>query len=603
MVRDPALAGLAGRYVFGDYCRPRAASAALAARPAQQGDRSHGLKVSALSSFGEDAQGRVYVTSRRRAGLPARAALSARVPALADFDVRACGRQPSAFTLTGTNTWIVGRDPAWVSIPGPAIDAHVDAVAAEVAARGGAGGIALTHDHSDHAEGAGRAARARSAPAGRGVPRPGGRRARRRRRVRAADVLAGARPRRRPPRLRRRARRFTGDAVLGEGSVFVAPGPGGLRGVPRRRCGACASCRSRCSAPATARRCGRSRTGGSTSTSRHRLERERRLLAALDAGADGRRRAARRRLGRRARRAAPGRRGHARARTSRSCARRAGCRPASRSRRCRLGGRGLSAKLSARLTLSVSRAAAPTPASARRRRASSIAAASGVAPAASASSKIVRSVSPIARTRASRALGRVALGLELDRDVDDPAGVGDEVRRPQDAAGGEQRRRARRRRAGCSPRRRSPGSAARGRVSWSSTPPSAHGARTSTSAVSAAAGSTQRRAELRRPARACAGRRRRRRARAPPSAQQPREARRRRGRARSPRRCGPSQDVGAERALAGRRAARPRTPSAVHGLGSPEPPRSPRSPVTCRVRLGDHRPCRGSDVPTSSAVR
>ena len=46
-----------------------------------------------------------------------------------------------------------GRDPAWVVDPGPAIDAHADAVAAEVEARGGAGGIALTHDHADHAEG------------------------------------------------------------------------------------------------------------------------------------------------------------------------------------------------------------------------------------------------------------------------------------------------------------------------------------------------------------------------------------------------------------------------------------------------------------------
>jgi glyoxylase-like metal-dependent hydrolase (beta-lactamase superfamily II) len=59
---------------------------------------------------------------------------------------------PSALTLTGTNTWVVGRDPAWVVDPGPALDAHLDAVAAEVAARGGAGGIALTHDHADHVE-------------------------------------------------------------------------------------------------------------------------------------------------------------------------------------------------------------------------------------------------------------------------------------------------------------------------------------------------------------------------------------------------------------------------------------------------------------------
>jgi glyoxylase-like metal-dependent hydrolase (beta-lactamase superfamily II) len=59
---------------------------------------------------------------------------------------------PGPLTLTGTNTWVVGRDPAWVVDPGPAIDSHVDAVAAAVAERGGAGGIALTHGHVDHAE-------------------------------------------------------------------------------------------------------------------------------------------------------------------------------------------------------------------------------------------------------------------------------------------------------------------------------------------------------------------------------------------------------------------------------------------------------------------
>jgi glyoxylase-like metal-dependent hydrolase (beta-lactamase superfamily II) len=60
---------------------------------------------------------------------------------------------PGPLTLTGTNTWIVGRDPAWVVDPGPAIESHVTAVAAAVAERGGAGGIALTHRHADHSEG------------------------------------------------------------------------------------------------------------------------------------------------------------------------------------------------------------------------------------------------------------------------------------------------------------------------------------------------------------------------------------------------------------------------------------------------------------------
>jgi glyoxylase-like metal-dependent hydrolase (beta-lactamase superfamily II) len=60
---------------------------------------------------------------------------------------------PGPFTLMGTNTWLVGRDPAWAIDPGPALDAHLDALAAELERRGGLGGIALTHDHPDHADG------------------------------------------------------------------------------------------------------------------------------------------------------------------------------------------------------------------------------------------------------------------------------------------------------------------------------------------------------------------------------------------------------------------------------------------------------------------
>jgi glyoxylase-like metal-dependent hydrolase (beta-lactamase superfamily II) len=62
---------------------------------------------------------------------------------------RVLAPNPSPLTLTGTNTWLVGR---WVVDPGPAIESHVEAVAAELAARGGAEGIALTHAHSDHSE-------------------------------------------------------------------------------------------------------------------------------------------------------------------------------------------------------------------------------------------------------------------------------------------------------------------------------------------------------------------------------------------------------------------------------------------------------------------
>src|SRR5437868_8504817 len=59
---------------------------------------------------------------------------------------------PGPFTLTGTNSWILGREPAWLVDPGPALDEHIEALAGEIETRGGLGGIALTHDHADHAE-------------------------------------------------------------------------------------------------------------------------------------------------------------------------------------------------------------------------------------------------------------------------------------------------------------------------------------------------------------------------------------------------------------------------------------------------------------------
>jgi glucose/arabinose dehydrogenase len=62
VVRDRRLADLYGRYVFGDLCRGVVESARL--RPGAARDvRETRLKVSNLSSFGEDARGRAYVTS------------------------------------------------------------------------------------------------------------------------------------------------------------------------------------------------------------------------------------------------------------------------------------------------------------------------------------------------------------------------------------------------------------------------------------------------------------------------------------------------------------------------------------------------------------
>jgi glucose/arabinose dehydrogenase len=64
VVRDPGVPGLRGRYVYGDYCKGQLRSARVTPGRAT-GDRAiRGVPiVSQLSSFGEDARGRVYVTS------------------------------------------------------------------------------------------------------------------------------------------------------------------------------------------------------------------------------------------------------------------------------------------------------------------------------------------------------------------------------------------------------------------------------------------------------------------------------------------------------------------------------------------------------------
>jgi glucose/arabinose dehydrogenase len=62
IVRDPGLRALAGQYVYGDYCLGGVRAVRLSPGRAS-GDHSLGLRVSQLSSFGEDARGRVYATS------------------------------------------------------------------------------------------------------------------------------------------------------------------------------------------------------------------------------------------------------------------------------------------------------------------------------------------------------------------------------------------------------------------------------------------------------------------------------------------------------------------------------------------------------------
>lgn len=198
--------------------------------------------------------------------------------------LRLRAENPGPFTLSGTNTWVVGRDPCWVVDPGPALDGHLDAVAEAVGARGGCAAVAVTHDHPDHVEGVpGLVERL-----GGGVPvaamrYPGADVA-----LRDGAVLgplrAVATPGHAPDHLAFVAGGicFSGDAVLGEGSVFVAPDPGAMAGY--------------LSALRRLRRLGLERicpghgpeiTDPVTKLDEylaHRLDRERRLVEALDAG-------------------------------------------------------------------------------------------------------------------------------------------------------------------------------------------------------------------------------------------------------------------------------------------------------------------------------
>jgi glyoxylase-like metal-dependent hydrolase (beta-lactamase superfamily II) len=152
---------------------------------------------------------------------------------LEEYDVlRLRAANPGPATLSGTNTWVVDREPAWVIDPGPLLEAHVDGLLEAVEARGGLGGVVLTHDHHDHSEAVPALLARYPAPvaAGRGevdillkdgarvgpfeaVATPG----------HAADhfaLLAGGAC-------------FTGDAVLGEGSVFISPYRGAMAGYLR----------------------------------------------------------------------------------------------------------------------------------------------------------------------------------------------------------------------------------------------------------------------------------------------------------------------------------------------------------------------------------
>jgi glyoxylase-like metal-dependent hydrolase (beta-lactamase superfamily II) len=118
-------------------------------------------------------------------------------------------------TLEGTNTYLYGRDPCAVIDPGPDDAAHIAAVEATAAERGGIGAVLLTHSHGDHAAGAARLGGATLPAEGeaqlglRALATPG----------HAEDHVC---------LLSADGVCFSGDLVLGEGSTIVPPDGGSL---------------------------------------------------------------------------------------------------------------------------------------------------------------------------------------------------------------------------------------------------------------------------------------------------------------------------------------------------------------------------------------
>jgi glyoxylase-like metal-dependent hydrolase (beta-lactamase superfamily II) len=189
---------------------------------------------------------------------------------------------PGRFTLSGTNSWLVGSEPAWLVDPGPALPEHIKAVTVELERRGGLGGIALTHDHPDHTEAVPHLRmRFPDVPlaAMRGDVE-----------IRLADgsevggLSVVATPGHAPDHVAfvTGTAGLTGDALLGEGSVFVSPDPGAMAGYLNaltrlRGFGLQVLCPGH--GPVVDNADAKLRE-----YIEHRLERERRLVAALDAG-------------------------------------------------------------------------------------------------------------------------------------------------------------------------------------------------------------------------------------------------------------------------------------------------------------------------------
>jgi len=123
---------------------------------------------------------------------------------------------PGPMTLEGTNTYLYGEGPCVVVDPGPDDAGHLEAVRVAGEGRGGIEMVILTHSHGDHAEGAERLGVDVVAPADGDTHR---------------GLTAVATPGHAEDHVCLFSDDgvcFSGDLVLGEGSTFVPPDGGSL---------------------------------------------------------------------------------------------------------------------------------------------------------------------------------------------------------------------------------------------------------------------------------------------------------------------------------------------------------------------------------------
>jgi glyoxylase-like metal-dependent hydrolase (beta-lactamase superfamily II) len=147
---------------------------------------------------------------------------------------------PGPMTLSGTNTYLIG-EPAYVIDPGPSDERHIEHVLSAGRERGGIAGIVLTHRHLDHAGGAAALKAGADAPLAASITREQARSFEPEADELAIDVELSEDDLFGPLRVLETPGHagdhlsflagqilFCGDTVLGEGSVFVPPGGGSM---------------------------------------------------------------------------------------------------------------------------------------------------------------------------------------------------------------------------------------------------------------------------------------------------------------------------------------------------------------------------------------